>query len=150
MIIDYGYHEDEFFHPQRKNGTVQFYKNHKKINDIFSFQQGSFDISISVNFSNIYRIAKRNSIELYSFTTQSEFLLNMNILELAKEIEGNSERNNMRRKVDGAIAKCADHSAYIRHCEWYLKHGDWIDDRDGEYQEKRMGWKVVVPSGVVS
>ena len=62
----------------------------------------------------------------------------------------NSERNNMRRKVDGAIAKCADHSAYIRHCEWYLKHGDWIDDRYGEYQEKRMGWKVVVPSGVVS
>ena len=61
-----------------------------------------------------------------------------------------AERNNMRRKVDGAIAKCADHSAYIRHCEWYLKHGDWIDDRYGEYQEKRMGWKVVVPSGVVS
>ena len=48
-----------------------------------------------------------------------------------------AERNNMRRKVDGAIAKCADHSAYIRHCEWYLKHGDWIDDRYGEYQEKR-------------
>ncbi len=99
MIIDYGYHEDEFFHPQRKNGTVQFYKNHKKINDIFSFQQGSFDISISVNFSNIYRIAKRNSIELYSFTTQSEFLLNMNILELAKEIEGNSERNNILKTL---------------------------------------------------
>tara|TARA_Y100001972_G_scaffold70142_1_gene85471 strand:- start:1851 stop:2204 length:354 start_codon:yes stop_codon:yes gene_type:complete len=55
-----------------------------------------------------------------------------------------AERNNMRRKVDGAIAKCADHSAYIRHCEWYLKHGDWIDDRYGEYQEKRMGWKVFV------
>ena len=70
-----------------------------KINDIFSFQQGSFDISISVNFSNIYRIAKRNSIELYSFTTQSEFLLNMNILELAKEIEGNSERNNILKTL---------------------------------------------------
>ena len=99
MIIDYGYHEDEFFHPQRKNGTVQFYKNHKKINDIFSFQQGSFDISISVNFSNIYRIAKSNRIELYSYTTQSEFLLNMNILELAKEIEGNSERNNILKTL---------------------------------------------------
>ena len=48
------------------------------------------------------------------------------------------------------LRNAADHSAYIRHCEWYLKHGDWIDDRYGEYQEKRMGWKVVVPSGVVS
>ena len=99
MIIDYGYHEDEFFHPHRKDGTVQFYKNHKKINDVFSFQQGSFDISISVNFSSIYRIAKRNNIEVYSFTTQSEFLLNMNILELAKEIEENSERSSILKTL---------------------------------------------------
>ena len=61
-----------------------------------------------------------------------------------------AERNNMRRKVDGAIAKCADHSAYIRHCEWYLKHGDWIDDRYGEYQEKKTKWITIVPAGVVS
>ena len=61
-----------------------------------------------------------------------------------------SERHNLRRKVKGAESKVADHTAYIRHCEWYLRHGDWIDDRYGEYQEKRMGWKVVVPSGVVS
>ena len=40
-----------------------------------------------------------------------------------------AERGNVRRKVKGAEAKVADHSAYIRHCEWYLKHGDWIDNR---------------------
>ena len=28
------------------------------------------------------------------------------------------------------------HQGYIRHCEYYLKHGDWIDDFYGEYQEK--------------
>ena len=61
-----------------------------------------------------------------------------------------SERGNVRRKVKGAEAKVADHTAYIRHCEWYLRHGDWIDDRYGEYQEKKMGWKVVVPSGAVN
>ena len=61
-----------------------------------------------------------------------------------------SERGNVRRKVKGAESKVADHTAYIRHCEWYLRNGDWIDDRYGEYQEKKMGWKVVVPSGVVT
>ena len=61
-----------------------------------------------------------------------------------------AERGNVRRKVKGAEAKVADHSAYIRHCEWYLKHGDWIDNRYGEYQEKKTKWVTVVPAGVVS
>ena len=61
-----------------------------------------------------------------------------------------AERGNVRRKVKGAEAKVADHVGYIRHCEWYLKNGDWIDNRYGEYQEKKMGWKVVVPSGAVN
>ena len=54
------------------------------------------------------------------------------------------ERGNVRRKIKGAESKVADHSAYIRHCEWYLKHGDWIDDRYGEYQEKKTIWRTCV------
>ncbi len=61
-----------------------------------------------------------------------------------------SERGNVRRKVKGAESKVADHTAYIRHCEWYLRNGDWIDDRYGEYQEKKTKWITVVPSGSVS
>ena len=61
-----------------------------------------------------------------------------------------SERGNVRRKVKGAEAKVADHTAYIRHCEWYLRHGDWIDNRYGEYQEKKTKWITIVPSGSVS
>ena len=61
-----------------------------------------------------------------------------------------SERGNVRRKVKGAESKVADHTAYIRHCEWYLRNGDWIDDRYGEYQEKKTKWITIVPSGSVS
>ena len=61
-----------------------------------------------------------------------------------------SERGNVRRKVKGAEAKVADHTAYIRHCEWYLRNGDWIDNRYGEYQEKKTKWITIVPSGSVS
>ena len=59
------------------------------------------------------------------------------------------ERGNVRRKVKGAEAKVANHQGYIRHMETYLRGGDWIDDCYGEYQEKRIQWRVVVPSGVV-
>ena len=60
-----------------------------------------------------------------------------------------AERGNVRRKVKGAIAKVADHQGYIRNMETYLRGGDWCDDFYGEYMEKRIKWKVVVPSGVV-
>ena len=58
-----------------------------------------------------------------------------------------AERGNVRRNVKGAIAKVASHQGYIRHMETYLRGGDWIDDCYGEYMEKRIKWKVVVPSG---
>ncbi len=57
------------------------------------------------------------------------------------------ERGNVRRKIKGAESKVADHSAYIRHCEWYLKNGDWIDNFYGEYQQNRIVWKTVVSRG---
>ena len=60
-----------------------------------------------------------------------------------------AERGNVRRNVKGAIAKVADHQGYIRHMETYLRSGDWIDDCYGEYAEKKVKWRVVVPAGPV-
>ena len=51
------------------------------------------------------------------------------------------ERKAVRDNIKGAIARAASHEGYIRHCEYYLKHGDWCDDFYGEYQEKRVRWK---------
>lgn len=53
-----------------------------------------------------------------------------------------SEKGNVRRNVKGALAKMYSHQGYIRHCEYYLKHGDWVDDFYGEYQEKRVRWST--------
>ena len=58
-----------------------------------------------------------------------------------------SLRAAIRQKVKGAIAEEASTRGYIRHCETYLRNGDWCDDFYGEYQEKRIQWKVVVPAG---
>ena len=32
-------------------------------------------------------------------------------------------------------SKMSSIRGYIRHCEDYIRHGDWIDMRYGEYQE---------------
>ena len=58
-------------------------------------------------------------------------------------------RTAMRNKVKGATAEYYGIQGYIRHCEWYLKNGDWIDNFYGEYQQNRTKWRTIVPSGKV-
>ena len=52
-----------------------------------------------------------------------------------------AERQAVRKNIKGAMAKMYSHLGYVRHCEYYLKHGDWVDDFYGEYQEKRVKWR---------
>ena len=58
-------------------------------------------------------------------------------------------RAAIRNKVKGAIAEEASTKAYIRHCETYLRNGDWCDNYYGEYQEKKVKWVTIVPAGKV-
>lgn len=51
-------------------------------------------------------------------------------------------RRAVRQNVKGSIAELASVQAYIRHCEWYIRTGDWIDDFYGESQEHKISWKT--------
>ena len=55
-------------------------------------------------------------------------------------------RRQERMKMKGAPAKVANAVAYIRHCEWYLKNGDWIDSYYGKDADKKVRRRVIVPS----
>jgi hypothetical protein len=54
-----------------------------------------------------------------------------------------SLRGEVRRDVKGAKSKFHSIEGYIRHMQHYLKHGDWIDNAYGEYQEKSVKWRTV-------
>ena len=98
IIVDYGYGEKEFYHPERTNGTVQFYKDHKKIYNCL-VDQGNFDISISVDFSRVKRICHSKDIHLLSYTTQSEFLLNTNILKNSSKIKNSYQKSHILKTL---------------------------------------------------
>ena len=98
IIIDYGYSEKEFYHIDRSSGTLQYYKKNTKIISPLT-QQGTFDISISVDFSSIKRIAERHTIELLTYTTQTQFLLNTGILENSYKVKDEFERNNILKNL---------------------------------------------------
>ena len=56
-------------------------------------------------------------------------------------------RHSARRDIKGAKAQVANCEGYIRHLQYYLRHGDYCDDRYGAFQEKRIKWKTIVPKG---
>ena len=56
-----------------------------------------------------------------------------------------SFKSEMRRDVKGAKAKVYSKEGYIRNMQHYLKHGDWIEDFYGEYEEKKVRWKTIHP-----
>ena len=56
-----------------------------------------------------------------------------------------SFKSEMRRDVKGAKAKVHSKEGYIRNMQHYFKHGDWIDDFYGEYEEKKVKWKTIHP-----
>lgn len=57
-----------------------------------------------------------------------------------------SARKNVRQKVKGAEAQVLLHEGYVRNMERYLREGEWTDNFYGEYQEKKIKWRCVVPS----
>ena len=56
-------------------------------------------------------------------------------------------RASVRRDIKGAAAQVSSCEGYIRNLQYYLKHGDYCDDRYGAYQEKRISWKMITPKG---
>ena len=52
----------------------------------------------------------------------------------------------VRNKQKGAEAELASLQAYVRHCEWYLRTGDWIDNVYGDNQQFKVKWRTVVPA----
>ncbi len=57
----------------------------------------------------------------------------------------NSRSENQKLKDEG-MRKRMDAEAYIRSMKKYLSTGDWSNLYYGEYEDKLIEWKVVVPS----
>ena len=57
-----------------------------------------------------------------------------------------SARSDLRKSVKGAEARVANHQAYIRNLEKFLRDGDYVDGFYGEHQEHKIKMRCVVPA----
>ncbi len=81
FFIDYGFPEAEYYHPQRRGGTLMCHQGHLADADPL-VAVGDKDITAHVNFTGIALAGQDAGLVVLGYTSQANFLLNCGIAEL--------------------------------------------------------------------
>ena len=106
LLIDYGMDRYEYHHPQRKDGTLRCYYQHKASENPFD-NIGKQDITTSVNFSDIAEHAVEAGFELSGYCTQSMFLISLGIENFLLEEEDDEKRNALAQEIKQLVLPSA-------------------------------------------
>ena len=86
LLMDYGFPRREYYHPDRRDGTLRCHFRHRRHHDPLVLC-GLQDITAHVDFTTIARAA---GAEVAGYTTQSEFLFGCGLLDLLADVEPGS------------------------------------------------------------
>jgi SAM-dependent MidA family methyltransferase len=92
LLIDYGFSRDEYYHPQRNQGTLMCHYRHRAHGDPLVYL-GLQDITAHVDFTRVAEAGVANGLELIGFVTQAQFLINAGITELLASIPAEDSAN---------------------------------------------------------
>jgi SAM-dependent MidA family methyltransferase len=81
VLVDYGFGEREYYHPQRDQGTLMCHYRHHAHAEPF-FVPGLQDITSHVDFTAVASVAAKSGLDLIGYTTQAQFLINLGITDL--------------------------------------------------------------------
>lgn len=84
LLVDYGFTQTEFYHPQRSHGTLMCHIQHRAHDDPF-FAPGLQDITAHVDFSAIAATAHQSGLDVLGYTSQARFLLNAGLHEVLQQ-----------------------------------------------------------------
>ena len=85
FLLDYGFPEHEYYHPQRSMGTVMCHRGHRVDADPLQ-DVGEKDITAHVNFSAIALAGQDAGFQVLGYTSQARFLLNCGVLDGTDEV----------------------------------------------------------------
>jgi SAM-dependent MidA family methyltransferase len=81
LLIDYGFNQAEYYHPQRRQGTLMcHYQHHAHDNPLI--YPGLQDITAHVNFTAIAEAGVAKGLTLEGYTNQAQFLINCGITNI--------------------------------------------------------------------
>lgn len=81
LLVDYGFPEREYYHPQRDMGTLMCHYRHRAHGDVF-FHPGLQDITAHVDFTALARAAAHGGLEVLGYASQASFLVDCGITEV--------------------------------------------------------------------
>ena len=81
FFIDYGFPEAEYYHPQRRGGTLMCHQAHLADADPL-IAVGDKDITAHVNFTGVALAGQDAGLVVLGYTSQANFLLNCGIADL--------------------------------------------------------------------
>jgi SAM-dependent MidA family methyltransferase len=80
LFIDYGFGMREFYHPQRRRGTLMCHYRHHSHDDPF-YLPGLQDITAHVDFTAVAEAGVDAGLEFLGYTSQAFFLLNCGLAD---------------------------------------------------------------------
>ena len=85
LLIDYGFTEAEYYHPQRHMGTLMCHHAHRAdANPLVAV--GLKDITTHVDFTAIAVAAQDHGLAVMGFTSQGRFLINCGFLDVLPSV----------------------------------------------------------------
>jgi SAM-dependent MidA family methyltransferase len=85
LTIDYGYSANKYYHPQRSQGTLQCYYQHRRHNNPY-INLGYQDITSHVDFTALERKGKLLGLEKIEFIQQGIFLMALGLGDRLNEL----------------------------------------------------------------
>lgn len=100
LILDYGFPQQEYYHPERHQGTLMCHYRHRAHDDPFVYP-GLQDVTSHVDFTAIAEAAVGAGLHVSGYNTQAFFLLANGITELAEKAAqgGEQERLLMAQQI---------------------------------------------------
>lgn len=95
LIIDYGFPRHEYYHPDRKHGTLMCHYRHQSHPNPF-IHVGEQDITAHVDFTQVAEAALKAGLQVNGFTNQAAFLLSNGLLDLVDQQDNRQQLNDLR------------------------------------------------------
>jgi SAM-dependent MidA family methyltransferase len=84
LLVDYGYPRREYYHPERRTGTLMCHYRHRAHDDPLTLP-GLQDITAHIDFTALAEAGWQCGLELCGYTTQAWFLFGCGLQELATQ-----------------------------------------------------------------
>jgi SAM-dependent MidA family methyltransferase len=117
ILVDYGFPEHEYYHPQRLGGTLMCHQAHRADGDPLA-DIGAKDITAHVNFSGIALAAQEAGMTVLGYTSQARFLINCGLVDLLAAASVGERANAQKLVNEHEMGELFKVIALARGCEF--------------------------------